>query len=75
MAVRTLVLASDNDTAWRLVFVAAEPHLYVEFARHGIEPDPSDRITVDDFLAWRPNGSLHQQALESFAGWVCIALE
>lgn len=51
------------------------PPSFIECARAGIEPEATDRMTVDDFLAWRPVGSLHQQALEAFGAWVCSAMD
>ncbi|WP_143748931.1 hypothetical protein [Mesorhizobium sophorae] len=54
-------LAEDHDGAWTLVFDPEDLHLYVEFAGPEIASDPVDWMTVEDFLARRPQGSLHKR--------------
>ncbi|MER8555915.1 hypothetical protein NKH37_27745 [Mesorhizobium sp. M1217] len=67
-------LASDIKGSWRIVFVPDELHLYVEFSQPGADPDPSDWMSVDDFLARRPSDALHKDALDRLVSLICRAM-
>ena len=73
-----VTIHEDNSISveeWKVFFEAGELDLYVELVRHGINPDPADRITFDDFLAWRPKSLLHREALQAFVRWLSTAME
>ncbi|MER8387332.1 hypothetical protein NKH14_17745 [Mesorhizobium sp. M1380] len=74
MPVLAYSLANDIKGSWRIVFVPDELHLYVEFRPPGADPDPADWMSVDDFLAWRPKGALHKDALDRLVALICQAM-
>ncbi|MER9270457.1 hypothetical protein [Mesorhizobium sp. M0643] len=74
MTVLAYNLANDIKSSWRVVFVPDELHLYVEFCPPDAETDPADWMSVDDFLARRPNGALHERARDSLVSLICKAL-
>ncbi|MER9217145.1 hypothetical protein NKI54_35215 [Mesorhizobium sp. M0663] len=74
MTVLAYNLAADAKGTWRVVFVPEDLHLYVEFSRPNAESNPVDWLSVDDFLAWRPKGALHQDALDRLVALFCQAM-
>ncbi|MER8948804.1 hypothetical protein [Mesorhizobium sp. M0207] len=74
MAVLAYNLANDIKGSWRVVFVPDELHLYVEFSQPDADTNPADWMSVDDFLAWRPKGALHERARDSLVSLICKAL-
>ncbi|MER8877483.1 hypothetical protein [Mesorhizobium sp. M0306] len=74
MTVLAYNLANDIEGLWRAVFVPDELHLYVEFSQPDADTNPADWMSVDDFLAWRPNGALHERARDSLVSLICKAL-
>jgi hypothetical protein len=74
MTTLTYSLADGSGGIWRLAFEPEALHLYVEFVRPGIASDPLDWVTIEDFLAWRPQDSLHKQALDNLISFLQEAL-
>ncbi|MER8959282.1 hypothetical protein [Mesorhizobium sp. M0701] len=74
MTVLAYSLAHDNRGSWRLIFVPDELHLYVEFGPPDADTDPVDWMSVDDFLARRPSGALHKNALDRLISLICQAM-
>ncbi|MER8793984.1 hypothetical protein NKH75_07215 [Mesorhizobium sp. M0984] len=74
MTVLAYSLADDIQGSWRVVFVPDELHLYVEFRELDADTDPVDWMSVDDFLARRPEGALHERARDSLVSLICNAL-
>ncbi|MER8967264.1 hypothetical protein NKI25_16320 [Mesorhizobium sp. M0808] len=74
MTVLAYSLAADAKGTWRLVFVPDDLHLYVEFSRPNVESNPVNWLSVDDFLAWRPKGALHKDALDRLVALICQAM-
>ncbi|MER9829147.1 hypothetical protein NKJ51_12270 [Mesorhizobium sp. M0134] len=74
MTVLTYKLASDIKGTWRVVFVPDELHLYVEFRSPDPGTDPAAWMSVDDFLVWRPTGTLHARARDRLVSCICEAM-
>lgn len=74
MTVLAYSLAADAQGMWRLAFVPDDLHLYVEFSRPHAESNPMNWLSVHDFLAWRPKGTLHKDALDRLASFICQAM-
>ncbi|MER9018895.1 hypothetical protein [Mesorhizobium sp. M0898] len=74
MTVLAYNLANDIKGSWSVVFVPDELHLYVEFSQPDAETNPVDWMSVDDFLARRPNSTLHKRARDSLVSLICNAL-
>ncbi|MES0100362.1 hypothetical protein [Mesorhizobium sp. M0019] len=74
MSALTYELADDDDGAWTIVFEPDDLHLYVDFVRSRTAADPANGMTIDDFLARRPQDQAHHRAVANLVALLCRTL-
>ncbi|MER8552742.1 hypothetical protein NKH37_11270 [Mesorhizobium sp. M1217] len=67
-------LAEGTNGDWVIVFEPDELHLYIAFVAPGATAEPADSMTIDDFLARRPQGPTHRVAIDKLVGLLETAL-